>query len=88
MGHPLINENKRVRNSINIDNKICIVTGSNMSGKTTLLRTVGINLLLAYAGTAVCAKKMTCSVMDICTSMRVVDDLSEGISTFMPSFEN
>ncbi|ABN51486.1 MAG TPA: DNA mismatch repair protein MutS [Hungateiclostridium thermocellum] len=82
MGHPLINEGKRVCNSINMDNKICIVTGSNMSGKTTLLRTVGVNLLLAYAGTAVCAKKMTCSVMDICTSMRVVDDLNEGISTF------
>ncbi|HHV29986.1 MutS family DNA mismatch repair protein [Acetivibrio mesophilus] len=82
MGHPLINESKRVCNSINMDNKICIVTGSNMSGKTTLLRTTGINLLLAYAGTAVCAKKMTCSLMDICTSMRITDDLSEGISTF------
>jgi len=82
MGHPLINESRRVCNSINMGNNICVVTGSNMSGKTTLLRTVGVNLLLAYAGTAVCAKKMTCSVMDICTSMRIVDDLSEGISTF------
>lgn len=82
MGHPLINEDKRVCNSINMDNKICIVTGSNMSGKTTLLRTVGINLVLAYAGTAVCAKEFTCSVMDIWTSMRIADDLSGGISTF------
>lgn len=82
MGHPLINESNRVCNSINMDNSICIVTGSNMSGKTTLLRTVGINLILAYAGTAVCAKEFMCSVMDICTSMRITDNLSSGISTF------
>lgn len=82
MGHPLINEGNRVCNSINMDNRICIVTGSNMSGKTTLLRTVGINLVLAYAGTSVCAKEFMCSVMDICTSMRITDDLNSGISTF------
>lgn len=82
MAHPLIYESKRICNSINMDNQICVVTGSNMSGKTTLLRTIGINLVLAYAGTAVCAKEMECSVMDIYTSMRVTDDLSGGISTF------
>ncbi|MFZ5989493.1 MAG: MutS family DNA mismatch repair protein [Bacillota bacterium] len=82
MGHPLIHENKRISNSVEIDNRICVVTGSNMSGKTTLLRTIGINLVLAYAGTAVCAGKFECSIMDIYTSMRVSDDLSGGISTF------
>jgi len=82
MGHPLINNDKRVCNSFKIDNKICIITGSNMSGKTTFLRTIGINLVLSYAGAAVCAKKLETSIMDIYTSMRVADDLNAGISTF------
>jgi DNA mismatch repair ATPase MutS len=82
MGHPLINHKQRVNNSINIDQSICIITGSNMSGKTTFLRTIGINLVIAYAGGAVCAKKFDTSIMDIYTCMRVSDDLSKGISTF------
>lgn len=82
IGHPLINHKKRVNNSINIDRSICIITGSNMSGKTTFLRTIGINLVIAYAGGAVCAKKFDTSIMDIYTCMRVSDDLSKGISTF------
>lgn len=59
-----------------------VITGSNMSGKTTLLRTIGINLVLAYAGSPVCAKEFNCSIMDIFTSMRVKDDISTGVSTF------
>ncbi|KUG03751.1 muts-related protein, family [hydrocarbon metagenome] len=82
MGHPLINEKARVANDFVIDNQICIVTGSNMSGKTTLLRTIGVNLVLAYAGAAVCARNFKCSILDIYTSMRVTDDLNAGISTF------
>jgi len=82
MGHPLINYKARVVNDFAIDNQICIVTGSNMSGKTTLLRTIGINLVLAYAGAAVCARDFKCSILDIYTSMRVTDDLNAGISTF------
>lgn len=82
IGHPLINYKERVCNSINIDKSICIITGSNMSGKTTFLRTIGINLVIAYAGGAVCAKKFDISIMDIYTCMRVSDNLSKGISTF------
>lgn len=82
MGHPLINEKERVVNDFALEDQICIVTGSNMSGKTTLLRTIGVNLVLAYAGAAVCAKGFTCSILDIFTSMRINDDLNSGISTF------
>ena len=82
MGHPLIIEEKRVCNNVKMDDNICIVTGSNMSGKTTLLRSIGINLVLAYAGAPVCAKKFVGCIMDIYTSMRLSDDLNSGISTF------
>lgn len=82
LGHPLISNQKRVANDFVINNQISIVTGSNMSGKTTFLRTIGINLVLAYAGAPVCAKKLKCSLMDIFTSMRIEDDLHGGISTF------
>ena len=53
-----------------------------MSGKTTFLRTLGINLVLAYAGAPVCAAYMEADIMKIFTSMRVTDDVSNGISTF------
>lgn len=82
LGHPLINKRDRVNNDIELDDEIFIVTGSNMSGKTTFLRTIGINLVLAYNGAPVCARDMKCSILDIMTSMRVQDDLAAGISTF------
>ena len=82
MGHPLIVHSKRVCNHVEIDHTLCMITGSNMSGKTTLLRTVGINLVLAYSGGPVCAKSMECSMMNIFTSMRIIDDVNSGISTF------
>lgn len=82
LGHPLINSNKRVLNDIDLQNNIFIITGSNMSGKTTFLRTVGINLVLAYSGAPVCSSQMTCSILNIFTSMRITDDLKNGISTF------
>lgn len=82
MGHPLINPRQRVDNDFKLDNQIAVITGSNMSGKTTLLRTIGVNLVLAYAGAPVCARNFSCTIMELLTSMRVTDDLSEGISTF------
>lgn len=82
LGHPLIPYDSCVRNDFKIDRGTCVITGSNMSGKTTLLRTVGINLVLAYAGAPVFAQKLECAVMGIFTSMRVHDDLGSGISTF------
>lgn len=82
VGHPLIAEGKRVDNDVNMNDKIFIITGANMAGKTTFLRTVGINLVLAYAGAPVCASTLKCSVVDIYTSMRITDDLNNGMSTF------
>jgi len=81
-GHPLITQDKRICNNFSIKNNLCVITGSNMSGKTTLLRTLGVNLVLAYAGAPVCAKQLQTAVMDIFTSMRIEDDLNSGISTF------
>ena len=82
IGHPLLPNDSRVNNDISLKDAIFIISGSNMSGKTTLLRTVGVNLVLAGAGGFVCAKKMTFSPMKIKTSMRLADDLSGGVSTF------
>ncbi|MBY6876170.1 MutS-related protein [Clostridium botulinum] len=82
IGHPLINMKDRVCNDLTMKNNILLITGSNMSGKTTFLRTLGINLVLAYSGAPVCAKEMNSSLMDIYTSMRITDDLKGGISTF------
>lgn len=82
LGHPLISKKARVNNSIKMSRSILIITGSNMSGKTTFLRTIGINLVIAYCGGAVYSKKMRCSKMNMYTSMRITDDLKAGISTF------
>jgi hypothetical protein len=82
LGHPLIPKDACIRNDFEISSRACVITGSNMSGKTTLLRTVGINLVLAYSGAQVFAGRLNCSVMDIFTSMRIRDDLNSGISTF------
>lgn len=80
--HPLIASDKVVANSIDLRGETGIITGSNMSGKTTFLRTLGINVVLAYAGAPVRAKSLELSEMKLFTSMRVVDDVSKGISTF------
>lgn len=82
MRHPLIMEREVRGNDVSLVNELRLVTGSNMSGKTTYLRTLGVNLSLAYAGAPVCAGRAETSIMQIFTSMRVVDDVSQGISTF------
>lgn len=83
MGHPLLT-GERVCNDLKIQkpSSILLITGSNMSGKSTLLRTAGINLVLSYAGAPVCAKEFSCSIMEIYTCMRVSDDLERSISSF------
>lgn len=83
IGHPLLTKN-RVCNDldIGINKSIILITGSNMSGKSTLLRTAGINLVLAYAGAPVCAESFCCSIMNIYTCMRISDNLEENISSF------
>ena len=82
LGHPLIANETRVSNDVLCEDNIFIISGSNMSGKTTFMRSVGVNLVLARAGSFVCGKEMECSQLVIMTSMRIADDLSEGISTF------
>jgi DNA mismatch repair ATPase MutS len=84
LGHPLISTSQRVDNDLQILPPIhtLLITGSNMSGKSTLLRAAGINLVLAYAGAPVCARYFRVSLMKIYTCMRVSDNLSKNISSF------
>ncbi|WP_342590153.1 MutS-related protein [Clostridium muellerianum] len=83
MAHPLLGD-KGVNNNLIMrkPSTIGLITGSNMSGKSTLLRTSGINLVLAYSGSAVCAESFCCSMMEIYTCMRVSDNLEKNISSF------
>ena len=84
LGHPLIEADKRVSNDVTIQGPgyALVVTGSNMSGKSTLLRAAGINVVLANAGAPVCAKSMRVGRLIVATSMRVSDSLDEGTSRF------
>ncbi len=82
MYHPLVSQETVISNSFYTKNGVNFITGSNMSGKTTFLRTVGINAVLAYAGAPVCAERMHLSFMKLFTSMRVQDDVSKGLSSF------
>ena len=84
LGHPLINKNKRVDNFIKMDNRgeLMLVTGSNMAGKSTYLRSVGINVVLAMAGAPVCATAFRISPVQLISSMRIADNLEESTSTF------
>lgn len=82
MIHPLLQEQQAVANDIRMEAGTIIVTGSNMSGKTTFLRTLGMNMILTLAGAPVCAQQLSCTPLKVYTSMRVQDDVREGISTF------
>lgn len=84
LGHPLINPDNRVCNHFHLNGRgqIAMITGSNMAGKSTFLRTVGVNLVLALMGAPCCAKSGQVSNMKIFTSMRTQDNLQEGISSF------
>jgi hypothetical protein len=85
LGHPLIAESEMVTNDLSIrqNEKVLVITGSNMSGKTTFLRSVGVNLLLAQCGAPVCASSFVFSPMQILTSIRITDSLQEHTSYFM-----
>jgi DNA mismatch repair ATPase MutS len=82
--HPLMETGQCVPNSINIEQEdyINIITGSNMSGKSTILRTIAINIILAYAGTTSAAGKLSISHARVMTYMRIKDALEENVSTF------
>jgi DNA mismatch repair ATPase MutS len=84
LGHPLIPSGARVANDVRLDAgcRLLVVTGSNMSGKSTLLRTVGVNAVLAMAGAPVCATTMTLTPLQIGASLRAQDSLEAGVSRF------
>lgn len=84
LGHPLLDPSVRVVNDIQMrtDGHIHLVTGSNMAGKSTWLRTVGVNLVLMQAGGPVCARHLRSGALNVWTSMRTQDDLSESTSSF------
>jgi len=84
LGHPLINSNKRICNNFHSEGHgdVVMITGSNMGGKSTFLRTIGVNLVLALAGAPCCAKYGQVSNLKVYTSMRTQDNLKEGISSF------
>ena len=84
LGHPLLPPDGRVTNDIRMatDGHLHLVTGSNMAGKSTWLRTVGINLVLAHAGGPVCGRYLRTRPLQVWTSMRTQDDLSENTSSF------
>jgi hypothetical protein len=84
LGHPLINAQERITNTMKLEGlgNSMVITGSNMSGKTTFERTVGVNIVLALAGAPVCADSFAVSPMQVFTSMRTQDSLEENISSF------
>ena len=83
VGHPLIAENERITNNITLDEAhFIILTGSNMSGKSTFLRTLGVNMLLAQVGLPVCAREAAIHPLPLLVSMRLSDSLSDGKSYF------
>ena len=84
IGHPLIKASTCVNNPIKIEQtgELMLVTGSNMAGKSTYLRSIGVNTVLAMAGAPVCAAYFCLSPVQIVSSMRIADNLEESTSTF------
>jgi hypothetical protein len=84
IGHPLLAEDKVVRNDIRIGGalRVIVVSGSNMSGKSTMLRTLGVNAVLAQAGAPVRARRLTLSPVSVGASIRLTDSLQGGVSHF------
>lgn len=85
LAHPLLAATDRVANDVEVGppGTFLMVTGSNMSGKSTLLRSIGVNAVLALAGGPVCATRLRVPPLDVRTSMRVEDSLERGVSLFM-----
>ena len=84
LGHPLLKPESKVCNDFELDEdkKIVILTGSNMAGKSTFLRTIGVNLCLAYAGAPVNAEKLDTSLFRLFTCIKVSDSVQDGLSYF------
>ncbi len=89
LGHPLIAPGECVRNDVRVGpaGSFLLVTGSNMAGKSTLLRALGLNAVLARAGGPVCADDLRMPPLSVVTSIRVEDSLAEGVSYFMAGLQ-
>jgi DNA mismatch repair ATPase MutS len=89
LGHPLIRDGQRVANDVTLGpaGSFLLVTGSNMSGKSTLLRAIGVNAVLAQAGGPVCAESLRMPPVTLGTSILVEDSLAEGVSFFMAELQ-
>ena len=83
IGHPILGD-KAIVNDFVLDNdkKVALITGSNMSGKSTFLRTIGLNMVLAYLGLPTFSESFKCGIYNIYTCMRTEDNLEESISSF------
>lgn len=83
LGHPMLPDDIRICNNVEfVDQKFIILTGSNMSGKSTFLRSLGINMVLASAGAPICATNANIHPLDIYVSMRLSDSLTDNESYF------
>jgi hypothetical protein len=89
LGHPLIPDDERVANDVTLGppGSFLLVTGSNMSGKSTLLRAIGLNAVLAQAGAPCCARTLRLAPLRLGSSIRVQDSLARGVSYFMAELE-
>ena len=89
LGHPLIPSGKRIGNSVELPGPghALLITGSNMSGKSTWLRSMGLSAVMAQAGAPVCATKMRMTPLSVRTSMRISDSLEHGVSHFYAELE-
>lgn len=89
LAHPLLEPQKRVGNdaALAAPGNAYVVTGSNMSGKSTLLRALGVSVVLALAGTAVVAKRFKVGPLRVVTSMRIADSLEKGVSHFFAELQ-
>jgi DNA mismatch repair ATPase MutS len=89
LGHPLLPDATRVVNDVEVGpaGTVLLVTGSNMSGKSTLLRSIGLNAMLAEAGSPVCARRLQLPPLTVATSMRIQDSLQDGVSFFMAELQ-
>lgn len=85
LSHPLLPSDRAIRNDLRLDDRprALVMSGSNMSGKSTMLRTVGCNTILALAGAPVRARRLRISALRIAASIRIVDSLKDGQSHFM-----
>lgn len=90
LAHPLLPAAGRMANDVTVGpaGTVLVVTGSNMSGKSTLLRAIGVNVVLAQAGGPVCAEWLRLPPLTLHTSMRIQDSLAQGVSYFMAELQD